>query len=269
MRMNENKPMPLLLIEDDVAECIKFKDYANKRTDIVFVGMTGSSTEGLQYVKTRMPEGIILDLELHKGKGSGIQFLTELKGANIALRPIIIVTTNSPSNIVYNHVHDIGADLVFYKRQADYSVEMVINTLLTLRKSLHTVRHDGLPEDLQTIESPEELRIRITERIAIELDLIGIGVRYKGRAHLQEAIFLLIHRDKSSSDAVLYDVSKQNKQSYSAVIRAIQTSINKAWDTSSIEDLQRYYTARVNIHTGVPSPTELIHYYADKIRKTI
>lgn len=267
--MNESKPMPLLLIEDDVAECIKFKNCANNRTDITFVGMTGSSIEGIQFVKTRMPEGVILDLELHKGKGSGLQFLADLKAANMKLRPIVVVTTNSPSNVVYNHVHDIGADLIFYKRQADYSPDMVVNTLLALRKSLHTVRCDDVPGDLQTIESPEERCVRINERIDTELDLVGIGVRYKGRAYLREAIFLLISKDKNSSEAVLYQVAERQRLSYSSVIRAIQTAINKAWDSSSIEDLQKYYTARVNINTGVPSPTDFIHYYADKIRKTI
>lgn len=267
--MNENKPMSILLIEDDIAECIKFKDFANNRTDITFVGMTGSSDDGIKYVKTRMPEGVILDLELHKGKGSGLQFLSELNNLNIGFRPIVIVTTNSLSNVVYNYVHDIGADLIFYKRQADYSPNIVINTLLALRKSLYTVQRDRLPNDLQTTESPEERRMRISERIDTELNLIGISVRYKGRLYLQEAIFLLLNKDKNSSEAILYQIAERRKNSYSSVIRAIQTAINNAWYISSIEDLQKYYTARININTGVPSPTEFIHYYADKIRKTI
>lgn len=264
-----NKPMSLLLIEDDVAECVKFKDCANNRADVAFVGMTGSSTEGLQLMKNRMPEGVILDLELHKGKGSGLQFLMELKEAHPSLRPIIIVTTNSPSNLVYNHVHDMGADLVFYKKQVDYSPEMVVNTLFALRKSLYAARHDNMSNDLQTIESPEERRIRIIERIDTELNMVGISSRYKGRAYAQEAIFLLINRDKNVSEAILSQVAILKKISHSSVVRAIQTAINNAWQTSSIEDLQMHYTARINIHTGVPSPTEFIYYYADKIRKTM
>ena len=270
VRKTDNiRPMPLLLVEDDVAECIKFRDCANNRGDISFIGMTGSSFEGIQYVKTLMPEGVILDLELHRGKGSGMQFLAELKRANISLRPIIVVTTNSPSNVVYSYVHDMGADLVFYKRQADYSPDMVINTLLALRKSLYAAPRDGIPGDLRTIESPEERRKRIQERIDTELDLIGVGVRYKGRTYIREAIFLLLSKEKDSSEAVIYRVAERLKLSYSTVIRAMQTAVNRAWDSSSIDDLQKYYTARVNIHTGVPSPTEFIHYYADKIRKTM
>ena len=267
--MSEKTPMSFLLVEDDVTECRRYKDYADGRTDIVFVGMTGSSFEAIRYLQTRMPEGVILDLELHKGKGSGLQFLADLKDSGMPMRPVVVVTTNSPSAVVYNHVHSNGADLVFYKRQADYNPELVINTMLSLRKSLHSVRRDDMPDDMQTTESPEERRIRITERINTELDLIGVFVKYKGRAYLQEAIFLLISKEKDSSEAVFYQVAENHRSSYSSVARAAQTAINSAWEHSSVEDLQLYYTARVNFKTGVPSPTEFIHYYADKIRKTM
>jgi len=71
--------MPLLLIEDDIADCIKFKDCANNRTDIIFFKMTGSYSEKLKYAQTLIPDGIILGLELHNGTGSGFQFLYNLK----------------------------------------------------------------------------------------------------------------------------------------------------------------------------------------------
>ena len=267
--MDIKKPMPLLLIEDEVADCIKYKEYVNTRTDVVFVAMTDSASEGLKYVQTMMPEGVIVDIELHKGTGSGIQFLSDLNKSNIVLRPLIIVATKSPSQAVHNHVRNLGVDLVFCKRQKDYSAEMVVNHMVALRESWYAIQSDGLSGDLQEIESPEERRRRIMERIDTELDLIGISVRYKGHEYFRDAIFILIDKDKKSSEVVIDQVADLSKTSYSAVIRAMQTAINKAWKISSIEDLQKYYTARVNIHTGVPSPTDFIHYYSTKIRKII
>ena len=45
---------------------------------------------------------------------------------------------------------------------------------------------------------------------------------------------------------------------------------NRATDWSPApEDLEAHYEATVNYHTGVPSPTELIYYYEQKIEKTI
>lgn len=267
--MDSQKPMSLLLIEDDVAECIKFKDCANSRNDITFIGMTGSSEEGIKYVKTHMPEGIILDLELHKGKGSGLQFLADLKGAKLGYRPIIVVDTNCASTLVYNHIHSSGVDFIFYKQQQDYSPNAVINTLLLLRKSMYAVQSNGIPYDMQSIESPEEQRLRVTERIDTELDLIGIRPNLKGRRYFQEAIFLAISADEGSSDSVVSLVSIEHKHSYSTVVRAMETAINKAWNSTNIEDLEMYYTARINPKTGVPTPTEFIYYYANKIRKSM
>ena len=267
--MDIKKPMPLLLIEDEVADCIKFKEYVNTRTDVVFVAMTDSASEGLKYVQTMMPEGIIVDIELHKGTGSGLQFLSELKKSNIALRPIIIVATKSPSQIVHNHVRNLGVDLVFFKRQKDYSVELVVNTIVALRESWFAIQSNELTGDLQEIESPEERRNRVMERINTEMDLIGVGVRYKGYEYLQEAIYNLINKDKNSSEVVINQIAESRKIPYNTIIHAMQTAINKAWKISSIDDLQKYYTARVNINTGVPTPVDFIHYYADKIRKTM
>lgn len=265
--MRNKKSMSILLIEDDVAECNKFRECADRRAaEIHFIHMTGSSIEGLKYVQSHMPEAVILDLELHNGKGSGLQFLAELQATTVARQPLIFVTTNNPSKIVHDHVRDNGVTFVFYKRQSDYSPDMVISTLLTLRNSMSK---DDLPDDLQTIESPEERRRRIETRIRHELDCIGVSVRYKGHAHLQEAIFLLTTKDKHSSEAVLSQIAERSNTSYSSVHRAIQTALNRAWVSTSPDDLAEHYTAYVDHNVGVPSPTELIHYYADKIRKTM
>ena len=65
---------------------------------------------------------------------------------------------------------------------------------------------------------------------------------------------------------VQYLVNKYKKSS-STISRAMQNAILLAWRISPIEDLSSYYTARINYETGVPTPTEFIYYYADKITK--
>jgi len=265
---NDIKPMPLLLIEDDVSECVKFKDCANRNANITFVGMTDSSDDGMKLLKTRLPEGIILDLQLLRGTGSGLKFLSDLKETDMAFRPIIVVTTSNQSQLVYNHIEGLGVDWIFCKKQSDYSTDMVVDTLLSLRGSLHSVQRDGVPEDLQTIESPEARRARIAQRIDVELDLVGVRVRYNGRAYLHEAIYLLITSGKDAG-SVIDQVAANHKITYSAMSRVMQTAIDNAWDTAGPEELQVHYTARVNARTGSPSATDFIYYYADKIRKTI
>ena len=74
----ENK-MKLLLIEDDINACEIFKKIERARKEIEFIKITNSETEGLKCVKQNAPEGIILDLELTNGEGSGFGFIKELR----------------------------------------------------------------------------------------------------------------------------------------------------------------------------------------------
>ena len=75
----ESKPMKLLIIEDDIVDCNNFINCVKKRNDIEIVGITDSDIEGLKYVKTKSPEGIVLDLELNNsvtGSMDSLGFLT-------------------------------------------------------------------------------------------------------------------------------------------------------------------------------------------------
>ena len=61
----QNKPMKILIIEDDRDDCKNFINAIKSRKDIELVAITDSDIEGLKYTKLKHPEGIILDLELN------------------------------------------------------------------------------------------------------------------------------------------------------------------------------------------------------------
>ena len=76
------------------------------------------------------------------------------------------------------------------------------------------------------------------------MDLIGIGVRYKGREDIQDCIFLLMGRDKTSSESVIQQFADSRGRSYSSVVRVIKTAIDSTWSNSPIDDLEKNYTER-------------------------
>ena len=74
--------MKILIIEDDLNDCNAFKKCVENRQDIEIVGITDSDIEGLQLVKVKHPEGIILDLELNEstsGNTDSFEFLQKIK----------------------------------------------------------------------------------------------------------------------------------------------------------------------------------------------
>jgi DNA-binding response OmpR family regulator len=266
--MDKGKPMPIVLIEDDVGDCIKYKDCANRRTDIKFVGMTDSSEQGLKLVQSYLPEAVILDLQLAKGSGSGIQFLEMLNKTNLAFRPIIMVTSSNQSRIVNDRLEELGIDWYFCKKQRDYSEDFVFDTLLSLRKHLYSGKRGGEIDCREMIESPEERETRIYTRIDAELNLIGIRARYKGRVYLRDGIYFNVCTNSESGSAI-EQVAVKHKHAYNSISSSMQTAINDAWNNSAPEELLEHYTARISAKTGVPTPSDFIHYYAAKIRNSI
>jgi CheY-like chemotaxis protein len=259
--------MKIVLIEDDVAACRDFADFARSRTDIVFAGMTGKSDEGMKLVKDKLPEAVILDLELNMGAGSGYDFLEEFKKTEFSIRPIVVITTRNRSDTVHTQLHArYDLNWIFYKLQQGYCPEMVIRHLLRFREFYHLQGSGG--SAITTLETPEEQKSRIMSRIKAELDAFGISTRYKGRGYIEDVIYLLVGKSNQDFEQVFNDLAKAKKTHYNNVIRNIQTAIHNAWDnTDDIDELLKHYTAPVRKDVGSPTPTEFVYYYADKIRK--
>ena len=256
-------PMKVLLVEDDIDECNKYKNISDKRNDINLVAVTNSSTKAIEYLKHYKPNAVILDLELNQGEGSGFEFIENIAKQGITKRPNIVVTTNVCSDSVYDFCHKNKIDFIFYKKQVNYSQEKILDTLLLL---------SGYEsEKVVEYEMDEQLEEnKIMEKINKELDLIGISSHLQGRKYLCDAICFVIQNDKSDSKiSIIQHLVGKYKKSNSTISRAMQNAILHAWRISAIEDLTIYYTARINYETGVPTPTELIYYYADKIKKQL
>jgi len=262
----DNRPMSLLLIEDDEFECERFKEYAESLENVKIIGITNSSNEGLEYFKTYTPEAIVLDIELHNGEGSGIEFIENIRNYTTEFTPIIIVTTNASSKILYNKLHEEGVDLIFYKKQKDYSPKLVISALLSLRKSLY--KYNTIDNNNINIETKADYESKISNKINAELDLIGISSHLKGRKYIYDAIMYLI-KECDKNETVFNHLANVYKKSSSSISRVMQTAINYAWRTSAPEDLEIHYTAKINYNTGVPSPTELVYFYYNKIKKVL
>lgn len=259
--------MKLLLIEDDKKECDKFKNIADKRKDVEFIEITNSAYNGLKLVERKNLDGIILDLELNAGEGSGFEFLQQIRKMQLDKIPKIVVTTNVYSDSVYDYLHENKVDFIFYKKQETYSIENVINTLILLSDYKNNVEiNNKSNENNEDSKNTKE----ISNKINNELDLIGISTHLQGRKYLYDAILYLLSKESNESKISInqYLVSRYKKAS-STISRAMQNAILHAWRISSIEDLETYYKAKINYETGVPTPVEFIYYYVDKIKKTI
>lgn len=257
--------MKILIIEDDIDDCNNFISCIKKRDDFELVAVTDSDVDALKYVKLKRPEGIVLDLELNNSKSgstNSLEFLSNLRKLNLNYEPIVIVTTHVHSKRTYEVLHREGVDLILYKDHPKYSCDSVLNNFLLYRNDLGDEETKTIEEEIEDNEN------KISDLINHELDLIGVTAKLKGRKYIHDAILYLIENEDSNTNVIQY-LTKIHKKSGNTITNGIQNAIIHAWRVSSIEDLETYYTAKVNYETGVPTPMEFIYYYVDKIKKLI
>ena len=252
-----DKPLKVLLVEDDPAECAAISRCIESVEEIHLVSITNSASKAIEHVKDYIPDAVILDLELHKGYGDGVTFLSDLNKLCLQSPPYVLVTTNNISRITHEQARCLGADFVMVKSQKDYSAENVVVFLKKAKDIIHTSQSKQriLPEP----ETPNETKNRIHTRAVTEIEKIGISPKLIGRSYLLDAIILAVE----NKHTFVQEIAKKYEKTDASVVRAMQNAINRAWRTANIADLQQNYKARIASEKGVPTLNEFIFYYAN------
>lgn len=256
------KILTILLVEDDTEACARFAEYTDASSDMSIVSITNNSYRALELVNQFHPDAIILDLELNDGCGNGITFLQNLKDSDLTYKPYILVTTNNSSATTYDCARQFGADFIMSKHKEDYSEANAIEFLRMMKNIIHkSMNKQNLNHEI--VESPAQYEQRTKKRIALEINKVGINPKYNGYQYLIDAIFLAINGQNSGICVIL---GEKYSKTHTSIERAIQNAINRAWRSTNIDDLYSNYTSPITSEKGVPTLTEFIHYYANKIK---
>lgn len=256
------RPLTVLLIEDEQEICQRFKDEIDEFEDIILVGITNNSYQALELVEEHTPDAVILDLELHYGQGNGLLFLQALKNLPLSIFPYLLITTNNSSSTTYRFARESGADFIMYKHEEDYSESKVIDFLRMMTTIIHSNQKQNNPLDT-TSETPSKKKQRLKHIIHRELDLIGINPKSVGYQYLTDAILIATENFQPNIAAL---IAPRYNKTPASIERGMQNAINRAWCTTNIDDLLRHYTAKINSSKGVPTLTEFICYYSNKVK---
>lgn len=261
------KRIDLLVVEDDEATCLAYEEFCKDREDVFLIGTSASSDEALKVTEEFKPNAVVLDLELTGGTGSGVEYLMGISNLLLEVTPFVLVVTNNISQTTYAVVRNLGADFIMAKAQPDYSIANVVNFLRSIIDSLPDMRphHEtSSPAIKKRIE--EDYNKRMMKKVGMELDIIGISPRFKGRNYLRDAIEMICHKEQPYICNV---IGKKYGKTAASVERAMQNAIDHAWKTTDITTLEDHYKAYINPKKGVPTLTEFIYYYADKVKNSM
>ena len=255
------RPLSILIVEDDPAERDSLEACFEKYVELLVVGSTGDEGKALELISSTLPDTLILDLALDQGSGGGIGLLKKLREQEAsAHRPYILVTTNNAGSLTSEIARDYGADYIQSKRQRDYSPRLVADFLVAAKPSIQSRMGARA-----ATESPKMRQKRIAARISEELDKVGISPKLLGRRYLEMGILLMIQQP---NQRLCGTIAAQVGKSEASVDAAMKGAINRTW-TLGDPDALLNYTARLDPERGVPTVTEFICHYADKIRREI
>ena len=252
----------ILIVEDDYETCENFVKLMDKFPDINIIHITNDSSNALEQLNILLPDVVILDLELHIGSGSGLDFLSGINTMIVSRIPYILVTTNNSSQVTYEHARQLGADFIISKHQNNYSEEYVLNFIKMMKTAIQSKTK---PSTLSNIspDSPLMYNKHLKTRIMRELDLFGISPRAVGYEYLTDAILMLAEQPVCNISRIL---GEKYKKTSSSVERAMQNAINSAWRRLSVSELTHLYTAVIRSEKGVPTILEFTTYLARKVK---
>ncbi|MCL2820137.1 MAG: response regulator [Oscillospiraceae bacterium] len=257
-----DKKLTVFMVEDDNEECIELMQHIDEAPEFRLVGVTNNENNALKSVQDHLPDVIILDLELYKGRGNGIGFLKALRNMQLKPSPFILVTTHNISHITHEIARQLGADFIMVKSREDYCAGYVVEFLISLKNTIQDMQKKIKEKTDPIEETPANKKKRQEVRIVVEIDRIGISPKAIGRSYLINAI---LNRIEGKQNHFITIAEKYGKTAAS-VERAMQNAINRAWSVTNSEDLRLYYTSRIHSDKGVPTVTEFICYYADKVK---
>jgi CheY-like chemotaxis protein len=248
--------MKVLLIEDEVAHCDKYKNCAENLPYSVELSVSHGLKKAVKFIEDKPFDVILLDLELNESDGDGVAFLQWLKTSGLKDRPFIIVITNNRSKATHNAVRNLGADYIFMKAKPDYSPRLVFDFAENILRSQPA-------EEREPSATLEDIIAKEVEKIGFNHDVIGTE-------YLIQAVAVVLHagKPKISLDKDIYPVlGKRFKKTDWSVARAIRTAIVRTWRMTDLDTLAENYTCNVDYDMGYPTNKQMILYIADKVKR--
>ena len=247
----------IFLLEDDKNHCQKYIDFVKSNSHLYQLRFSHGCQSGLKELERYQPDLILVDIELNKGDGTGLDFLVKLQDLELEKPPRIIVITNIEAPPIHDRAHRLGVDFIFEKNKPDYSPEIVINFAMD---HLFCQKATYKPN----VDSEESIRAAISQR----LENMGVIARYNGKAYLIEGIAIAAkkHGVFDLKNDIYAPLSRKYSKSADAISKAIQTAIENAFLNTPDETMARYYFGEINSKNACPTPKEFITSVAEQFR---
>lgn len=254
------------IMDDNEKIGMLLEDILRPESDIEVVGTALDGVAGLELIREKEPDVVLLDLVMPKVDGLGV--LERLYTEKWKKRPAIIVLSAIGQEGITEQAFELGASYYIMK---PFDNAAVISRIRRVRgESVTRVRNMDpnsrllLPDSTQTYLE-RNLEADVTDMI----HEIGVPAHIKGYQYLRDAIMMAVEDNEmlGSVTKVLYPtIAKKHRTTPSRVERAIRHAIEVAWSRGKMDTIDDLFGYTVSNGKGKPTNSEFVALIADKIR---
>ncbi len=250
----------VLLVDDNREFCHLLEDYIENNDNFKVVGMAHNGNEGLELIKEKEPDVLILDLIMPHLDGIGV--MEEMSELDFEKDIKTIVLTAFGQEDITKRVVELGANYYIMK---PFDLSKLIDRIKQMVNSSLDSESDYV------IAANTEKKVDIDVRITEIMHKLGVPAHIKGYLYLREAIELVINNIEllGAITKELYPtVAKKFNTTSSRVERAIRHAIEVAWERGNEDELNRYFGNTIT-KDSKPTNSQFIARIADKLRLEI
>lgn len=264
--MNRAK-IKVLIVDDNREFCDILDEYLVSQKDVEVVGVAKDGLEALEFIASKKPDVVILDIIMPNLDGLGV--LEKLNSLNLDVIPKVIILSAIGQDKITQRAINLGADYYIVK---PFEFEVFMKRIRQIvENDMHTDRmHQNINiknEFIKNAKSSENnsLEAKITNII----HEVGIPANIKGYIYLREAITMVFGNMEllSAVTKEIYPrVATEFNTTPSRVERAIRHAIEVAWTRGKRENIDKLFNHNGDSKTKKPSNAEFVAVVADKLR---
>ena len=276
--------LKIVLVDDNKDFCNLIGEYLSKQEKMEVIGVGHNGVEGIELVKEKEPDLLILDLIMPQLDGMGV--MEEMNEKNLVEDTITIVLTAFGQEDLTHKVVELGAhyyimkpfDLSKLVERIEQLIDLINNPAPSqdniisgnnIQQQFEQNTKEPDPETKSKKVNQKNQQKNLSLEITELLHELGVPAHIKGYLYLREAIELVVNNIglMDSVTKKLYpEVAEKYNTTANRVERAIRHAIEVTWNRGNISALNEYFGTTVSPNSGKATNSQFIAKIADKFR---
>lgn len=254
------------IIDDNDKIVRLLEEILRPEADIEVIGKASDGIQGMELIKEKKPDVVLLDLVMPGLDGLGV--LERAATEKLPKRPSFIVLSAIGQEGITEQAFDLGASYYVMK---PFDNAAVISRIRRVKGEQNHVVKNFNPESRLILPDSNQtyLERNLESDVTDMIHEIGVPAHIKGYQYLRDAIMMAVEDSEmlGSITKILYpSIAKKHRTTPSRVERAIRHAIEVAWSRGKMDTIDELFGYTVNGGKGKPTNSEFVALIADKIR---